>query len=116
MPIILVSVDSKNDCLTILRDMKVHIDCMLVSEDVQANSIADTISNTIPVSKRIDTDLLSRPKEDETDEDISLRMQASIDFIRSLDIVYAMVVSHHSVLKKWRHELEIDEIWDIIEM
>jgi broad specificity phosphatase PhoE len=114
MPIVIVSVDSVNSKLEEFRELTNGVDVLFESTDPKATKLADYISSFVHVVTRVPSVMLN-PANSESDEDVSIRMQAVFNTIRSLNVSSAIVVSHHNVLNAWRPYL-IDTEWEIIEM
>ena len=104
MPIILVSVDSKNEKLVDLVSLNRTVDLLLESEDPRCKVIGDSLSEN--VVQRLVIDKLNEGSES---------FQAVLNMVRSLSISTAVIISHHSVINGWKAETISDE-WEILEM
>jgi len=112
MPIVFVSVDSKNDTLVDFKSLEKPIGALFISEDPAAFEL----SNNVGVySNRLTTEALNPRRNDETDDDVKVRFQSVLNVIRSMNVETAMIISHHSVFNTWRTGTIVDE-WDIIGM
>jgi hypothetical protein len=103
MPIVLVSVDSKNDKLQEFKSLNRHLDLVLESEDPRCRVLSDSVGD---FTQRLVIDKLN---------DGSGSFQAVLNMVRSLSIQTAMIISHHSVINGWKAETISDE-WEILEM
>lgn len=115
MPIVIVSVDSRNAKLEEFRELTKHIDLLIESTDPRATQLGDYIASFVRVTSRIDSDSLCPAKENEPDSEIFIRMESVYNLIKSLNISTAIILSHHNVLNVWRPNL-IDKEWEIIGM
>jgi len=103
MPIVLVSVDSKNEKLDEFRALDRNIDLILESEDPRCREISDSIGT---FTQRIVIDKLNEGTD-------AVGFQAVLNMIYDLDVQTAVIISHHSVFNGWKPETIGDE-WDII--
>jgi hypothetical protein len=111
MPIILISVDSKNTTLNLFDNMKdTIVDIVFESTDPRSKAIGDLLQTKMTITSRIAVDRL-----DETVEDPAIRMEAVLNTVRSMKVRTAIIISHHSVFNSWEANTIGDE-WDIIGM
>jgi len=115
MPIVLVSVDSKNASLSEFKNLTKTVDVLLEATTSEATKLADYMSSFISFTSRVDTDRLNPPADGESELDVSIRMQAVFNLVKSLNVVSAMIISHHSVFNAWKKSSIGDE-WEIISM
>jgi hypothetical protein len=102
MPIVLVSVDSKNDKLEEFKALNRHVDLLLESEDPRCRVLSDSIGN---FTQRLVIDKLNEGSES---------FQAVLNMVRSLSISTALIISHHSVFNGWK-ERTIEDEWEVLE-
>jgi broad specificity phosphatase PhoE len=89
---------------------------MMISEDPQSEILGNHISSITEVTASVTTDRLCNASFGETYDDVCIRMQAVVNVIRDLGVSRAAIISHHSVLKIWRPELDLDSNWKMIEV
>jgi hypothetical protein len=112
MPIILISVDSKNTTLNLFDKMKdTIVDIVLESPDERSKAIGDLLESKMTFTNRLAIDRL----DEDCDEDPGIRMEAVFNMLRSMKVRTAIIISHHSVFNSWEADTIGDE-WDIIGM
>jgi hypothetical protein len=112
MPIVLVSVDSKNEKLDDFKSMEKTIHTVFVSGSHEAIALSSMVGK---YENRLQVDALNPRRPEESDQDVHIRFQSLLNIIRGMDIDNAMIISHHSVFNVWKPETIGDE-WEIIEM
>jgi hypothetical protein len=116
MPIILISVDSKNKNLDDFKSMTdLVVDVLLESTDSRSTAIGDQLANSICFVNRIAIDRLNDRKDSESDDDVMIRIKAAVTMIRQMKVRNGIIISHHSVLNSWSETIIKDE-WDVIAM
>jgi len=104
MPIVLVSVDGKNETLGEFKKLERQIDILLESDDPRCRVISDSLIEQ--VTQRLVIDKLNEGSES---------FQAVLNMVRNLNVNTAMIISHHSVINGWQKDTIGDE-WEIIGM
>jgi len=116
MPIILISVDSKNNNLHDFEGMTdLVVDILLEGTDPRCTAIGDELAKHIKFDNRISIDRLNEKESLENDVDVMIRIQAAVSMIRKMNVRNAMIISHHSVFNSW-NDTTIGDEWDIIGM
>ena len=112
MPIMLVSVDSKNEKLVEIRNLEKVIDVLFISEHPGSLELMNQVGLYTDCLK---LDALNPRRDDETEEDVQIRFQSIVNVIKGLGVGSAMIISHHSVFNTWKKDTISDE-WETIEM
>jgi hypothetical protein len=112
MPIVFVSVESKNEKLHEFKSMEKPIQVLFISEDPAAFELSNQVGK---YNNRLKTEALNPRKDDETEDDVRVRFQSVLNVIRGMEVDNAMIISHHSVFNTWKEGSITDE-WDIIGM
>lgn len=116
MPIILISVDSENKNLVEFDKMEdVIVDVMMESTDPRSKAIGDLLSTKMCIVNRLAIDRLNERREDESEFDARLRIQAAVNVIRQMNVRTGIIISHISAFNSWDKEAIKDE-WDVIGM
>lgn len=113
MPIVLVSADGVNKNLEDFKTLQNSIDVLFHSED--SKTLYESMAKYITFEKVVSLDRLNPRSIDETDEDVKIRFQASLNTIRNMNVRTGMIISHHSVFAAWDPDLYVDE-WGVIAM
>jgi broad specificity phosphatase PhoE len=112
MPIVFVSVDSKNATLDEFKSLEKPIQILFISEDPAAFELSNQVGK---YNNRLKTEALNPRGDGETDDDVRVRFQSVLNVIRGMEVETAMIISHHTVFNTWKEGSIVDE-WDIIGM
>ena len=116
MPIILISVDSENKNLVEFDKMEdVIVDVMMESTDPRSTAIGDLLAKKMCIVNRLAIDRLNERREDESEFDAGVRLQAAVNVIRQMNVRTGIIISHKSTFNSWDKEAIKDE-WDVIGM
>ena len=113
MPVVFVSVDSKNTRLCEFKDLTEQLDIIYYSNTVEAECILNKIREYTKVGRTILSDFLNPPEQHEMTDDIRKRVEYVVDDAYSWDVRSCMIISHHSVLNTWTPNF-ISEEWEIL--
>ena len=114
MPIVLVSAEGINKKLEdLLARDGCWFDVVFHSED--SKDLYESMAKHVTFNTVVSVPQLNPQRENESNEDVKIRFQASLNTLRSMNVTTGMIISHHSVFGAWSPDLYVDE-WEVVPM